>query len=167
MVRTCLVCGASLANKWKTARFCSKKCQDRDYKRRQNARQSLNAPSACQYSEHVQCRNPGQCHHCSQNPEVEAICTPTHCGDCIHYDAYLSLCDYFQHTGQRRRCPAGKGCTRKQTGRKKKAKDKEREQAYLLWQQGLHNAEIARRVGVSEATVGIWRRKIWEVRAWT
>jgi transposase-like protein len=93
------------------------------------------------------------------------ICTPAHCNGCIHYARSVGSCDYFHHTGQRRGCPAGKGCTRRETGRKKKSKDKEREQAYLLWQQGLHNAEIARRVGVSEAAVGVWRRKIWEVEA--
>lgn len=93
------------------------------------------------------------------------ICTPTHCNGCIHYGVQTLTCDYILRTDHRRGCPAGKGCTRKETGRKKKAKDKERAQAYLLWQQGLHNAEIARRVGVSEATVGIWRKKIWEVEA--
>jgi DNA-binding NarL/FixJ family response regulator len=90
------------------------------------------------------------------------ICTPKDCAGCIHYAIGVGNCDYLHHTGKRRGCPAGKGCTRKETGRKKKAKNQEREQAYLLWQQGLHNAEIARRVGVSECTVGKWRKKIWE-----
>ena len=93
------------------------------------------------------------------------ICTSKDCDGCIHYARSVGSCDYFHHTGEFRGCPAGKGCTRRESGRKKKAKDKEKEQAHLLWQQGLNNAEIARRVGVSKATVGIWRQKIWEVGA--
>lgn len=41
-----------------------------------------------------------------------------YCKGCIHKGMAhggVPICDYLLHTGQRRGCPAGKGCIRKET----------------------------------------------------
>lgn len=43
------------------------------------------------------------------------ICDKT-CEKCIHYGVQTMTCNYILHTGHRRGCPAGTGCTRRKTG---------------------------------------------------
>lgn len=48
-----------------------------------------------------------------------------YCDDCIFLNKYYSaavICDYIGHTGHRRGCPPGTGCTKKEVSRRRAKK---------------------------------------------
>jgi hypothetical protein len=56
---------------------------------------------------------------------AEKLCDKS-CEGCIHLSHFyddLTCCNYFITTGERRPCPPGKGCTVRETKRKRKKGD--------------------------------------------
>lgn len=94
-----------------------------------------------------------------------------YCFDCIYYGIYLSNCDFYLETGDRRGCEAGKGCTRKVSNgiqkekkkivlsdEKKPIKNGKYEVRMQLYQKGLSDKDIAAILGVHTETIANWRR---------
>lgn len=82
------------------------------------------------------------------------------CKGCIYYIKAGSywVCDYITIAGHRRPCPAGAGCTVKETEDEMKERwDKVR--ALELYQAGLPEDQIADDVGVKPSTICRWRRE--------
>ena len=104
---------------------------------------------------------------------------PKGCGGCIHV-SYEGGCDYLLHTGHSRGCPAGEGCTVKDTGQRwawswdlpPRPEDgapyhrassvyalENDETALRLYAAGASDPEIADATGWGVTTVRNWRRR--------
>ena len=112
--KVCKVCGATFTPNTTTQLCCSKECSEennrilqREYQKSYKKNQREKKQKA---KETLALQRPSVC--------------DSFCDGCVFLawaNGSLRVCEYFFHTGQRRPCPAGTGCTVKQKGRKKTA----------------------------------------------
>lgn len=117
--RVCTVCGATFHPNSYNQICCRKECSRenflvkcREHRRREYAEKKAKATEKKQVSpktDHI------------PSGKRKSVCD-SYCDGCVflgYANGGLKLCEYLLRTNRRRPCPAGKGCTVKQTGKKK------------------------------------------------
>lgn len=95
------------------------------------------------------------------------------CSGCAYEDRSMHSCDYIFYMDHHRPCPPGKDCTvkklrrrryflpdHKNVGWKKPAWDVE--EGKRLWQAGIGDAEIARRLSTTKLAVAHYKSDHWK-----
>ena len=98
--------------------------------------------------------------------------TDDFCYSCHYFSYDTKSCDFYLMTKVRRGCPGGKGCTRKIPRRQFEKKNFygriagervfERTINSVmreLYEEGMSDREIGNRLGLSELSVNLWRRR--------
>lgn len=88
------------------------------------------------------------------------------CKGCVFHSSAHNICNYLLVMDVRRGCPGGAECDKKMT--KKEfyemglQKDWNKQAGKAMWAAGRGDAEIAKAMGVTQATISYFRRKHWE-----
>ena len=116
---TCKDCGITFTRKSPRSVRC-RKCQEQY--RAEQVRANARAHYARLHGSAGEPRNAQEAPEDSRESVKSSLCDTKTCARCI-YSFSLSgtlACDYILATGHRRGCPAGAGCDKRQTGKRKK-----------------------------------------------